>query len=195
MRIAPVVSAALVLALSAGCASVAKVESGQQTIGGRLTVHLDGAWNRISAPGLGPAETWTMEGLPVDQLSIFSGLKDGEAIHDENRGGATRLKSFQFRSAMQPEDIAALFEGAYTRDGSRFNLLKLEPVTFGGIKGIMFDYALTRKIDNVQLSGVGYVAISRGELFAIVYSAPRLTFFSRHIAKVEQISASARIRE
>ena len=195
MRIAPVVSAALVLALSAGCASVAKVESGQQTIGGRLTVHLDGAWNRISAPGLGPAETWTMEGLPVDQLAIFSGLKDGEAIHPENRGAATKLKNFQFRSGMQAEDIAALFEGAFTRDGSRFKLVNLEPAAFGGIKGVKFEYALTRKVDNVQLSGVGYAAVSRGELFAIVYSAPRLAFFPRHIAKVEQISRSARIRE
>jgi hypothetical protein len=189
-----IVLAVVALVLS-GCASVVKVESGQQTIGERLTVHLDGAWNRISAPGLGPAETWTMEGLPVDQLAIFSGLKDGEAIHPESHTAASKLKSFQFRSGMQAEDIAALFEGALTRDGSRFKLVNLEPITFGGVKGVKFEYALTRKIDNVQLSGVGYVAVSRGELFAIVYSAPRLAFFSRHIAKVEQISRSARIKE
>ena len=194
MRIAPVLSAVLALAIS-GCASVVKVESGQRTIGERLTVHLDGAWNRISAPGLGPAETWTMEGLPVDQLAIFSGLKDGEAIHPETHTAASKTKSFQFRSGMQPDDIAALFEGAFTRDGSRYKLVNLEPVSFGGVKGVKFEYALTRKMDNVQLSGVGYAAVSRGELFAIVYSAPRLAFFPRHIAKVEQSSASARIRE
>lgn len=37
-----IVIALLCVALS-GCAAVAKMESGEQTIGGRLVVHLDGA--------------------------------------------------------------------------------------------------------------------------------------------------------
>src|SRR5687768_18079867 len=104
--------AALLLALAvAGCASVAKVESGPKTVGDRMTLTLDGAWNRISAPGLGPAETWTMEGLPVDQLVIYSGLKDGQAIHAQGGYATASQKSFYFRAAMQPDAIAALFEG------------------------------------------------------------------------------------
>ena len=61
---------ALLAALAAGCASVSKMESGEQTINGRLVVHLEGAWNHVNAPGIGPAQTWTMEGLPIDQLRI-----------------------------------------------------------------------------------------------------------------------------
>ena len=188
--------AAVLLALAvAGCASVAKVDSGPRTVGERLTVTLEGPWNRISAPGLGPAETWTMEGLPVDQLLIYAGLKDGQAIHAEDRAASARQKSFYFRAAMQPDAIAALFEGMLTRDGSRYTLVKLEPATFGGVKGFRFEYSLTRKIDNVQLSGIGYGGVSKGELFAIVYMAPRLAFFPRHVAKVEQIGRSAVVKE
>lgn len=96
---------------------------------------------------------------------------------------------------MQPVEIATLFEGMLTRGGSRFKLVKLEPVTFGGIKGFRFDYSLTRKVDNVQLSGLGYGAVSKGELFAIIYMAPQLAFFPRHVARVDQLSHSARIKD
>lgn len=185
----------LLLAL-AGCVAVVKVESGERAVGERMTIHLDGPWNHLNAPGLGPAQIWTMEGLTVDQLLLYSGIKDGDAVHAEDRQITdTPPKTFAFRSSMQPDEIAAMFEGMLTRDGSRYRLVKLEPAGFGGLKGLRFEYALTRKVDNVQLSGLGFAAVSKGELFAVVYMAPRLTFFGRHSARVEQIGRSARIKE
>jgi hypothetical protein len=184
----------VVLALS-GCASVAKIESGDRAIGDRLIVKLDGAWNHIDAPGMGPAQTWTMEGLPVDQLLLYSGVTDGQVVHATAAGGDGKRKDFTFRSSMQPDQIAAMFEGMLTRDGSSFRLSKLEPMSFGGLKGFRFEYALTRKVDGVQLSGVGYGAVSRGELFAILYMAPRLGFFARHAPQVERMARSARVKE
>jgi hypothetical protein len=191
-----VVAALLALALG-GCVSVGKVETGDRPVGDRLVVTLDGPWNQLNAPNLGPAQTWTMEGLPVDQLLLYSGIKNGQAIHAERPAGAggVKPKVFAFRSSMQPDEIVALYEGMLTRDGSRFELVKLEPAAFGGGKGFRFDYSLTRKIDNVQLTGVGYGTVSKGELFAIVYMAPRIAFFARHSAKVEQLCRSARIKD
>jgi hypothetical protein len=177
----------LVLLLSAGCATVNKVESGERKIGERLVVHLEGAWNHVDAPGIGPAQVWTMEGMPIDQLLIYSGLKDGEAIHATGRG-----KTFSFRASMQPDEIVSLFEGMLTRDGSSFKLGKLEPVPFGE-RGFRFEYTLIRKVDNVELSGMGYGTVSQGQLFVILYSAPRLTFYPRHQARVEQMARSARL--
>jgi hypothetical protein len=181
----------IVIAALSGCASVAKVDSGEQALGERMSLHLEGAWNHVTAPGMGPAQTWTMEGLPVDQLLIYTGLKDGEAVHG---GGTGAQKSFHFRSSMQPDEIVALFEGMLTRDGSQFKLVKLEPAGFGGVKGFRFEYALTRKTDNVVLTGMGYGSVSKGELFALLYAAPRLSFFSRHKDRVEQIARSARVK-
>jgi hypothetical protein len=184
----------LVLMLT-GCATaskVSKVSSGENALGERLTVTLEGAWNQIKAPGMGPAQIWTMEGLPIDQLLIYTGLKDGEAIHATS--SSAHSKNFTFRSSMEPDEIVALFEGMLTRDGSSFKLLKLEPSNFGGTTGFHFEYSLTRKIDSVRLSGMGYGAINKGELFAMVYQAPRLTFFTRHKNSIEQIALSARIK-
>jgi hypothetical protein len=189
------VAAAFVLLVLTGCVSVSKVETGDNAVGDRLALSLPGAWNRVSEPGSGPAQTWTMEGLPVDRLLIYSGLRDGEAIHAPPALFDRDRKTFRFRSGMQPDEIAALFEGWLTRDGSSYRLLKLEPSTFGGKTGFRFEYAVTRRIDNVQLSGVGFGAVSKGELFALVYMAPRLAFFGRHAPSVEQIARTARLRE
>jgi hypothetical protein len=183
---------ALLAAALAGCASVAKMESGEQTVGGRLVVHLDGAWNHVNVPGIGPALTWTMEGLPVDQLRIYPGVKDGEPVHQPDNSG--NRKNFSFRSSMQPEDIVAMFEGMMTRDGSVFKLNKLEPMSFGGQKGFRFEFALTRKVDSVELSGVGFGAVANGELYAMLYAAPQLGFFARHQRSVEQMARSAKLK-
>lgn len=183
----------LLLQCLAGCAPVVtKVETGDRAIGDRMTVRLEGPWNHISARGMGPAETWTMEGLPVDQLLLYSGIRDGQAVHEEMGG---EQKNFSFRSSMRPDEIVVMFEGMLTRGGSSFKLIKLEPAGFGGIKGFRFEYALTRKLDGVQLNGFGYGAVSKGELFAILYMAPRLGFYPRHAPQAEQISRSARVQE
>jgi len=197
MSIMRVVLALLLLLALAGCVSVAKVETGEHAVGERMSITLDSAWNKLNLPNGGPAETWTMEGLPVDQLLVYSGIKNDQMIHAEPRatGAGATPKSFRFRSNMQPDEIVAMFEGMLTRDGSRFTLVKLEPAPFGGLKGFRFEFSLIRKIDNVQLSGLGYGAVSKGELFAVLYMAPRLAFYARHVAHVEALCRSARIRE
>lgn len=185
--------AVLVLAVVlAGCVAMAKVETGSHGLGDRLTLTIEGPWNHLKSPGLGPAQTWTMEGLPLDQLLIYSGLKDGELVHAKASGKA---KNFAFRAKMHADEIVALFEGMLTRDGSTFTLSKLEPATFGGIKGFHFEYVLTRKVDNVILTGTGWGAVSKGELFALIYMAPRLGFFAQHSAEVSRIAQSAQIKE
>lgn len=182
----------MVLALTA-CATATKIDSGARDIDG-LRLVLDGAWNEISAPNMnGPhRQTWTMEGLPVDQLLIYSGLKAGEEIHPDTQvGGSTKV--FKFKPDMQPDQIVALFEGMLTRDGSTFKLLKLEPAPFGGGKGFRFEYNLTRKSDNVELSGLAGAVVNKGQLFAVVYQAPRLVFYPRHRENVDRIIQSARL--
>lgn len=161
--------------------------------GSRLKIDIAEQWNRMNLPGGGPAQIWTMEGLPIDQLLIYAGLKDDQAIHGTSTN--PKVKAFKFRSNMQPDEIVALFEGMLTRDSSRFTLMKLEPSTFGTGSGFRFEFELVRRVSNLTLRGVGYGAVSKGELFSLLYVAPRLNFYPRHIAAVEKISASAAVQE
>lgn len=187
----PLLSILLALFL-ASCASVKKVESGKNTLGERMTVHIEGAWNHMDFPGSKPAQIWTMEGVTVDQFRVYSGIQDGQAMHPENPRGS-KEKNFVFRSAMQMEEVVALFEGVLTRDGSSFKLLKLAPYAFGGRKGYRFEYERVSKADNVHQLGVCFGAIDKGELFALLYQAPRLTFYPRHKDRVEAIAKSVAI--
>jgi hypothetical protein len=187
-------AAALLLLALAGCATITKVETGERVIGDRFVLTLDGPWNHVEAPGLGPAQIWTMEGLPIDQLMVYAGLKSNQVVHAVAPGATAERKSFAYRSSMQPHEVVAMFEGMLTRDGSKFELRKIEPMPFAGEKGFRFEYSLVRRADNVRLSGVGYGAVSKGELYAILYIAPRLTFFDRQKDRVEKMARSARIR-
>ncbi|MDO8933481.1 MAG: hypothetical protein Q7U97_13890 [Rhodocyclaceae bacterium] len=183
---------ALLLLITA-CASVKKVESGAHTVGDRLSVTLDGSWNHLDFPGIKPAQVWTMEGVTIDEFLIYAGIRDGQAMHPEN-ASSSKQRNFVFRSAMQTEEIVSLFEGVLSRDDATFKLLKLEPYRFAGKNGFRFEYERIRKIDNVQLRGVGFGAVDKGELFALLYHAPRLTFFPRHLAQVETIAKNVSIR-
>ena len=185
-----ILASIILLSLLGACAVATKINSGDVAVGDRLQLKVDGAWNQVTAPALDPAQAWTMEGLPIDQLLIWSGVKDGEAIHPSGASG----KTFNFRAGMQPDEIVALFEGALTRDGSTFKLAKLEPSSFGGGKGLRFEYSVVRKVDSVQISGVGFATVDGGELFAMIYNAPRLEFFARQSGRVEEIARSAKVK-
>ena len=177
----------LIALVLAGCAAVVKVE-GDQVVKDRLSLKVPAAWNRM-AMIQEPYELWTQDGSSIDQLRIYAGIKDGEPVHQPDTSG--KRKNFSFRSSMQPEDIVAMFEGMMTRDGSVFTLNKLEPMTFGGQKGFRFEFALIRKVDSVQLSGVGFGTVAKGELYALLYAAPQLGFFARHQRSAEQMARSA----
>lgn len=182
--------------LLAGCASVEKVDSGARAVGARLIFELDGAWNQVNLPGDGTAKVWTMEGLPIDRLLVYSGVKDGDEIAANPPGGnaGPARKSLRFRKGMQSDELVSLFETMLTRDGSIFKLERLAPSSFGGSRGFRFEYSLIRKSDSARLSGLGYGTVDRGELFAMLYVAPRLTFFPRHRQRVERMASSARLK-
>jgi len=46
----------------------------------------------------------------------------------------------------------------------------------------------------MHISGVAWAAVINNELFAMTFTAPHLGFFPRHLPKVEQAAASARLK-
>ncbi len=185
-------AATLVLLLS-GCAAVSKVATGDALVGNRLALKLDTAWNQFERGFGNDTPTWTVEGVTIDALQFYVGIKDGQAIAklpDE----AKSQKPLNFKASMQPADVVALYQAMLTRDGSSFQLDKLEPTEFLGAKGFRFEYSLNRKIDDVPMRGLAYGAVRNGELFVIHYSAPRLVFFPRYQARVETLARGAQLK-
>ena len=189
VRLAPLLLAALI----GGCAIVTKVETGEAVIKNRLVVQVTTPWNKFERGLADNTPTWTVDGITVDALQFYVGVKDGELIAPTPTTGKG-IEPLTFKAAMQPGDVVALFQGLLTRDGSTFTLDKLEPAEFVGARGFRFEYSLIRKVDDVRMRGVAYGAVRSGELFVINYSAPRLAFFPRHAGQVEALAKSARIK-
>ena len=184
---------ALLAVVVAGCAAVSKVDSGEALIRNRLVVQVANPWNQFERGLADDTPTWTHEGITVDALQFYVGVRDG-ALLAPTPSGRKGVEPLTFRASMQPADVMALLQSLLTRDGSSFSLDRLEATEFVGARGFRIEYSMVRKLDEVRLRGVAFGAIRNGELFLINYSAPRLAFFPKHAAEVEALARSAKVR-
>lgn len=182
--------AALASSLTA-CVSFSQINSGPVTVGDRMSVTANGAWNQFESRGMGCKPVWTREGLTIDTLCFFVGVKDGELLVANSGNKADR--PLAFRAGMQPEEIASLFGAYYSRGGSSFDLEGMRPMDFLGVPGIRFEFSSVRKLDEVRLKGVVWAAVKDKELFAISFTAPRLGFYGRELPQAEAVASSARL--
>ena len=185
--------AVLLVAALAGCAAVSKVDSGEALIRNRLVVQVVEPWNQFERGLADNTPTWTHEGITVDALQFYVGVKDGELLAPTPTG-RKGIEPLTFRAAMQPADVMALLQSLLTRDGSSFSLDRLEATEFVGTRGFRIEYSMVRKLDEVRLRGVAFGAVRNGELFLINYSAPRLAFYPKHAAGVEALARSAKVK-
>lgn len=179
--------------LAAGCAQLSNVTTGEVVLKNRLSVQVDRPWNQFERGLADNTLTWTRDGVTVDALRFYIGLKDGELIAPtptEPKG----QRALAFRATMQSAEVVELFEGLYSRGGSSFTLERLSPATFIDTNGFRFEFNAIRKTDDVRLRGVGWGAVRNGELFVITFTAPRLAFYPQHAPSAESIARSARVR-
>jgi hypothetical protein len=196
MKLKPWLAAAALVAL-AGCAQMVKVEPGQVTVKETLKLTTTSAWNRFEllfplsvAPGA--SEVWTQDGITLDALAFFVGIERGKTLGSAIPG--TNKKLPQFRSTMTPGEIVELYEQMVTQDGSAFALKRVAPGRFGGQPGFRFEHTITRKSDNVLLKGVAQGAVVKDKLYLVVFTAPAIHYYDRHVAQVEPLLASVEIK-
>lgn len=186
----------LLIALLTACASVVKVE-GEQVVNQRMSVKLTDAWNKVNLPGSKqPYEIWTQEGLALDQLRLWAAVQPGQSLMAPVTSAGSGQKAPRvptYTANMAPDQLVNLFEVMYSADGSIVSMDRVEPVVFAGEKGVRFEFSITRKSDDVQLRGVGWVAIRKNELYAASFVAPKLSFYQRLAPKAERVVQSAKI--
>jgi hypothetical protein len=185
--------------LLVACAGVVKIE-GDQVINGRMAVKVPQAWNRIEIPGAKqPFESWTQEGMSLDQLRFWAGIKPGTVmvspISRPNAIGEKAPRTPTYTAGMTPDQLVSLFEVVHAVDGSIVTTSRVQPATLGAQQGVRFEYAIVRKEDNVNLIGTGWVAVRNGDLFAATFTAPKLWFYPRLFPLAEGVIRSAQIRD
>ena len=190
---------ALLLALAmAACTSIAKVE-GEQVVNARLVVNVPAAWNKVTDPWENePYDIWTQEGIPLDHLRLWGGVKSGKALVAKptvlfRAPGEKEARYPTFTAGLPPDKLVSLFEALYATEGA-VTITRVEPGAFAGEKGVRFEFTLARRADDVTLKGVGWAAVHDGELYAATFAAPRLAFFDRLLPMAEAVVKTARIR-
>jgi hypothetical protein len=190
---------ALALAmLLAACASISKVE-GDQVVNGKLVVSVPAAWNKVTDPWEAePYDVWTQEGIPLDHLRLWAGVKSGKALVAKptvlfRATGEKDARYPTFTAGLPPDKLVSLFEALYANEGA-VTITRVEPTVFAGEKGVRFEFTLARRADDVTLKGVGWVAVRKDELFAATFAAPRLAFFPRLLPMAEAVVKTARIK-
>jgi hypothetical protein len=184
--------------LLAACANISRLD-GEQVVNERLAVHLTDAWNKVSDPwDVDPYDTWTQEGIPLDHLRLWGGVRPGQALVAKRlivfrAPGEKDARYPTFTAGLTPDRLVALFETLYAYEGA-VQVTRVEPTVFAGQKGIRFEFTLARRADDVTLQGVGWAAVHREELFAATFAAPRLTFYPKLLPMAEAVVRSARIR-
>lgn len=177
------------LLLLAGCATPATFDAGPVTIQERLVVDSTG-WNRFAEPAPAGTEFWTVDGIALDRLRFFVGIGEGETLAKPL--GKRPLPAF--RAGLSPHEIVELYEAFTTEDASAFELVRLSPAQFVGTEGFRFEFDLTRRLDHLALRGVGYGAVVDGRLYLMIYSAPKLHYFAKHLSAAEAAVRSAQVR-
>jgi hypothetical protein len=184
--------------LLAACTSIARVE-GDQVVNGKLVVNVPDAWNKVTDPWeKEPYDVWTQEGIPLDHLRLWGGVKSGKALVAKplvlfRAPGEKDARYPTFVAGLPPDKIVTLFEALYANEGA-VNITRVEPAVFAGQQGVRFEFTLARRVDDVTLQGVGWAAVHKDELFAATFAAPRLAFFPRLLPLAEAVVRTARIK-
>ena len=150
-------------------------------------------WNRLGAKIGRNAESWTLDGLALNDLSFYAGIEDGAPIFKEREKKEKPLP--RFAKTMLPTDIVTLFEGSYRVAGGTalFETGTVEPVTFAGHPGFHFTYSFTQEGEEVKRNGDATGAIVGGKLYLITFEAPVIYYFDRDVPKYRGVVSSAKL--
>lgn len=158
-----------------------------------LSVTPDVAWNRLGARPGRNAESWTLDGLTLNDLTFYGGIMDDSTLFREVNKKESPLP--RFSKTMLAPDIAQLFESSY-RLANQTSLMKIEsiePATFSGAAGFRFRYSFTRQGEEVRRNGEATGAVIGGKLYMISYEAPVIHYYDRDIASYRALVASAKV--
>lgn len=190
-------AAALTLALLlAGCGDYVLVPPGRAIVVAKaaMSVTPDRAWNRNGGMGPGKrAESWTLDGPMLNDLTFYGGIGDGETLFREVDKSEAPLS--RFAAGMSAPEVAELLERSYrvATGTTLFTLDALAPAPLAGEAGFVMRYRFTLPGDDVARRGEARGVVVGGRLYLLTYEAPAIHYFERDLAAFRAVADSARL--
>jgi len=158
-----------------------------------LTVTPSTDWNRLGARPGRNAESWTLDGLTLDDLTFYSGIANDTTLFRDAKKKTEPLP--RFSSTMLAPDIAQLFESSYrvSIGTSLMSVDSVEPATFAGKPGFHFAYTFVIQGEEVKRKGEATGAVIDGKLYMITFEAPVIHYFDAARGAAKSVVDSAKI--
>ncbi len=150
-------------------------------------------WNKLSIRPGKNAETWTLDGEQLNDVTFYGGIAVGKPLVKERSKKRNPLPKVS--KDMLLIDIPELLEGtyrAYKKIGI-FELTSIDPGSFLGEEGVHFTYEYVDS-DNLTRMGEARAILVQGELYMITFDAPRLHYFAEGLDAYRALADSAVLR-
>lgn len=147
-------------------------------------------WNRLDIRPGKNAETWTLDGEQLNDVTFFGGIETGQPlVRERNR---KREPMPKFRSSMLLVDVPELLQGTYRayRKIGNSTVTNARPEPFLGHPGVHFSYDYV-DADNLPRKGEARAAIVGCKLYMATFDAPRLHYFDRTLADYRALADTA----
>lgn len=150
-------------------------------------------WNRMQKRPGRNAESWTLDGMPLNELTFYGGIADNEALFREPNRRDRPLP--RFAATMLVPDVVQLFESSYRLAGGSalFTVDGVGPATFAGRPGFRFGYRFVVQGEDVRRRGEATGAIIAGRLYMITYEAPIIHYYAKNLEDFRAVAATARL--
>lgn len=156
----------------------------------RLTVTPTRDWNRLGNRIGKHAESWTLDGEQLNEITFYAGIEPGEPLMRERSKKKEPLP--RFRTNMLLAELPELLERTYRagRDARDFQLSSATPGSFLGHAGVAFTYLVTDS-EGLVRKGEARAAIVDGRLYLVTFDAPRLHYFDQSAEDARALMGSA----
>ncbi|MEH3047941.1 hypothetical protein [Sphingomonas adhaesiva] len=147
-------------------------------------------WNQLGVKPGKFAETWTLDGEQLNDVTFYAGVEPGQPIVRERNRKRDPLPKFQASTLLI--EVPELLERTYRaqRQIGTFTVTASRPQPFLGKDGVVFAYDYLDS-DDLPRKGEAVAAIVNGRLFMVTFDAPRLHFFDRKVDDYRALVASA----
>lgn len=158
-----------------------------------LTVTPSVDWNRLGARPGRNAESWTLDGLTLNDVTFYGGIADNTTLFRDSKKKTAPLP--RFSKTMLAPDIAQLFESSYrvSIGTSLMSIDSVAPAIFAGRPGFHFTYTFVIQGEEVRRKGEATGAVIDGKLYLITFEAPVIHYYDATKDAAHAIIDSAKI--
>lgn len=151
-------------------------------------------WNRLSIRPGKRAETWTLDGEQLNDVTFYAGIAPGEPLVRERNRKREPLPKFTAHTLLA--EVPELLEGTYRafKQSGAFSLTWSAPGSFLSHPGVHFTYEYT-DADLLPRKGEAQAAMIGGKLYMATYDAPRLHFFEETVDDYRALAATATLSD